>query len=176
MKKIIILLPVLALLALSVSITGCKTAPTNPDGSVITNAPPVIDQQALNSAAIVLRSASRNAAAIAIDKKPENRKYVTLAVTTLDTFLTGSDYTPGALKKALEPVIKEVNDVYVGLAVNTVIDLYDAFFGRYVKGQVASLANGNALLFLTNLRQGAAEALDLTAPQRAAAASAAVPQ
>jgi hypothetical protein len=35
---------------------------------------------------------------------------VQLAVTTLDTFLTGNDYTPGALKKALEPVIKEVKD------------------------------------------------------------------
>jgi hypothetical protein len=176
MKKLLAIIPVLALLALSVSFTGCAHTPTTGDGGSVTNAPPIIDQQALNSAAIVLRSASRNAAAIAIDKNPENRKYVTLAVTTLDTFLTGNDYTPGALKKALEPVIKEVKDVYVGLAVNTVIDLYDAFFGRYVKGQVAQLANGNALLFLGNLRQGAAEALDLTAPQRAAAASAAVPQ
>jgi hypothetical protein len=33
-----------------------------------------------------------------------------------------------------------------------------------VKGRIAGVANGNALLFLTNLRQGAAEALTLTAP------------
>lgn len=164
MKKLLALIPVLALLALSVPFTGCKTTPTNPDGSVVTNAPPVIDQQTLEAAAIVLRNAARNASALAIQEKPENRKYVQLAVTSMDQFLTGTDYTPGALVKALEPVLKEVKDLKVALAVNTVTDLYDAFFGRYVKGRLAGVANGNALLFLTNLRQGAAEALTLTAP------------
>jgi hypothetical protein len=164
MKKLFTLIPVLALLALSVLVTGCKTVPTNPDGTPSTNQPPVIDQQTLETAAIVLRNTARNAAALAIQEKPENRKYVQLAVTTMDQFLTGSDYTPGELVKALEPVLKEVKDLKVALAVNTVTDLYDAFFGRYVKGQIAGAANGNALLFLTNLRQGAAEALALTAP------------
>jgi hypothetical protein len=163
MKKIFALTTVLGLFAASILLTGCASTPATGDGgAVVTNAPPVFNQQALDAAAIVLRGAARNAAAIAIEKNADNRKYVTLAVTTLDTFLVGNDYTPGALKKALEPVIKEVKDVYVGLAINTVTDLYEAFFGRYVKGQVATWANGNALLFLTNLRQGAAEALDLT--------------
>lgn len=165
MKKFFALTSVLALLALSVSLTtGCKTAPTNPDGSVVTNAPPVIDQQTLEAAAIVLRNTARNAAALAIAEKPENRKYVQLAVTSLDQFLVGTDYTPGELVKALAPVLKEVKDLKVALAVNTVTDLYDAFFGRYVKGRLATVANGNAILFLTNLRQGAAEALNLTTP------------
>lgn len=168
MKKIIILIPVLALFALSVLFTGCAHTTTNPDGTVVTNSPPIITQQTLNDASIVLRSAARNAAALGIQDNQDNRKYVQLAVTTLDTFLTGNDYTPGALVKALEPVVKQVKDLRVALAVNTVTDLYEAFFGRYVKGQIANAANGNALLFLTNLRQGAAEALDLTtvAPPR----------
>lgn len=161
MKKIFALIPVLALLALSVSFVGCAHTPTGDGGDGATNAP-VIDQQALESAAIVLRNAARNASAIAIQEKPENRKYVQLAVTSMDQFLVGSDYTPGALVEALKPVLKEVKDVKVALAVNTVTDLYDAFFGRYVKGQIAGAANGNALLFLTNLRQGAAEALEIT--------------
>jgi hypothetical protein len=163
MKKFSAIILVLTLMALSVSFTGCSSTPKTGDGGSVTNAPPVIDQQTLDAAAIVLRSAARNASALAISEKPENRKYVQLAVTSMDTFLTGSDYTPGALVEALKPVLKEVKDLKVGLAVNTVTDLYDAFFGRYVKGRVASVANGNALLFLTNLRQGAAEALDLTA-------------
>lgn len=169
MKKIIILIPVLALLALSVSFTGCATTAGNgTGGDTSTNKPPIITQQTLNDAAIVLRSAARNAAALGIQDNADNRKYVQLAVTTMDTFLTGNDYTPGALVKALEPVVKQVKDLRVALAVNTVTDLYEAFFGRYVKGQIANAANGNALLFLTNLRQGAAEALDLTtvAPPR----------
>jgi predicted small secreted protein len=178
MKKLHAIITVLALTALSVSFTGCATnsGSGGDPGTTITNKPPVINQQALDSAAIVLRNAARNAAAIAIDKSSDNRKYVTLAVTTLDTFLVGNDYSPGALKKSLEPVIKQVSDVYVGLAINTVTDLYEAFFGRYVKDQIAAAANGNALLFLTNLRLGAAEALSLTAPQTAAAASAAPPR
>jgi hypothetical protein len=165
MKKIIILAPVLALLALSVSLfTGCTTTAGNSTGGVTSTnqPPPVITQQTLNDASIVLRSAARNAAALGIQNNADNRKYVQLAVTTLDTFLTGNDYTPGALVKALEPVVKQVKDLRVALAVNTVTDMYEVFFGRYVKGQIANAANGNALLFLTALRQGASEALDLT--------------
>lgn len=165
LKNIIAVSMVLLLCAVSVMTTGCKTTPSDPGAggtNVVTG--PVIDQQTLNDAAIILRNAARNAAAIAIQEKPENRKYVELAVTTLDTFLIGNNYTPGALVKAMEPLLKEVKDVKYALAINTVTDLYEVFFGRYVKAKIGAAADGNALLFLTNLREGASSALELTAP------------
>lgn len=165
MKKTFALTTVLGLFAASILLTGCASNPKPPagDGTTVTNKPPIISQQTLNDSAVLLRNAARNAAALAIQDNPDNRKYVALAVTTMDTFLVGADYTPGALVKAMEPVLKEVKDVRIALAVNTVTDFYEVFYGRYVKSQIAAAANGNALLFLTNLRQGAAEALDITA-------------
>jgi len=150
MKKIKILFVLAGLISLGF-LTGCAT--TNGTG---------VDQQTLNDSAIILRNAARNASALAISKKDDNKKYVQLAVATLDTFLVGNDYTPGALTKALEPLIKEVKTVEVNLAINTVIDLYEVFYGRYVKSKVA--ANENALLFLKALRDGAQQGLTAALP------------
>lgn len=155
MKKLFgILLTTVLLVGMT---TGCATTGGTGDG-------PQIDQQTLNDASIILRNAARSAGALAIQDNPDAVKHVKLAVAVLDTFLVGDNYAPGELVKALEPVIKEVEDVKIALAVNTVTDLYEVFFGRYVKGQVSGAANGNAALFLVALRDGAQQALDITTP------------
>jgi hypothetical protein len=122
-----------------------------------TSGGPVLTQQTLNDAAIVLEGAARGAAVLAIAKDAKNREYVQLAVAALDTFLVGDSYVPGDLVKALSPVVAKVNDPAVFLAVNTATDFYQAFYGRYVKGKVSE--NANAKMFLTALRDGAASAL-----------------
>lgn len=149
MKKLKTLAATLALLTLVAApltfTTGCQT----PNGQV--------SDQTLQDAAIVLRSAARGAALVAIEDKPGNARYVQLAVTVLDQFLVGDDYAPGALVKALEPVLKEVSDMKVKLAINTVTDLYEVFYGRYVRGQVKG--NTTAFLLLKYIRDGAQQAL-----------------
>lgn len=158
----ILLLIAVSLTTLSLFLTGCASTATKSDTA------PVIDQQTLNDAAVLLRNASRNAAALAIQDNQDNRKYVVLAVAAIDTFLVGDNYTPGAFSDALKPVIEEVNDVRISLAINTVTDLYDIFYGRYVKGKLAAAANGNAALFIRNIREGAFSALQITDPSKSA--------
>lgn len=116
--------------------------------------------QAIQDAAVIVKGAAREAAGLAIAKDAGNAKFVNLAVTTLDTFLVGKDYTPGALTSALGPVLKEAQDAKVRLAVNAVADLYQIFYGRYAKSQIAQ--NETAALFLTALRDGASQALPVT--------------
>jgi hypothetical protein len=138
------------LLTISVSMfTGCVTTPGTTG----------IDPQAIKDSAVILKNAARDASALAIGENPDNAKIVNLVVTGLDTFLLGTDYTPGALTKAISPMVKEVKDVKVNLAINTVLDLYQVYYGRYVKQQIA--ANDNAVLFLTSLRDGASQGLSI---------------
>ena len=142
------------LLTVSVfTIPGCTTVGGTGD--------PVVSQQTLNDAAIILRGAARGAAAIAIQEKPDTRKYVQLAVTILDQLiLDEGNYTPGALVDALKPVLKEVNDVKIAIAINTVTDLYEVFYGRYIKARLKE--KENAYMFIKSLRDGAASALEIT--------------
>lgn len=165
MKKLQVL-AVAVLLAVSVSIftSGCASTPSGGGGG--TNTTTVITPQTLQDASIILKSAARDASALAIDSNQDNKKYVTLAVATMDTFLVGNDYTPGALAKALAGVIKQVQDVRVNLAINAVTDLYEIFYGRYVKNQIAS--NPTAILFITALRDGASQGLDATSAAKIA--------
>lgn len=145
--------------------SGCKTTSeqviTNPDGTTTTNIVNQVDPQTLANAAIILRSTARSAAVLGIQESPDAKKYIQLAVVTLDQFIVGTDYTPGALLEALQPVLKEVREPLVALAINTSLDLYEVFWGRYVKNKIR--ANENAHLFLTSLRDGAKSALEISA-------------
>src|SRR3954464_4136654 len=98
MKKKILLITLLPLPPLP--FMGCATSGQGP----------VLTQQTLNDAAIVLEGAARGAAVLAIAKDAKNREYVQLAVAALDTFLVGDSYVPGDLVKALSPVVAKVND------------------------------------------------------------------
>jgi hypothetical protein len=162
-------LPLIAMIALAGAImmgsAGCtttkQTITTNPDGTFTTNVVNAVDPQVIADAAIILRSASRSAAVLAMNDSADAQKYINLAVATLETFVTGNDYTPGALTKALGPVLKEVKDPKIALAVDTATDMYEVFWGRYVKNKIAS--NTTALLFLNALHDGAKSALSINA-------------
>jgi hypothetical protein len=118
---------------------------------------PVINPQTAADAAVILRASARNAALLAIESDQNNKKYIQLSVAVLDGFLIGETYTPGALADALKPVIKGANDVKVSIAVNTLVDFYEVFYGRYVKNQVQS--NEIAYQFIKAVYDGAAESL-----------------
>lgn len=126
--------------------TGCKLT-----------GDPVADAQTIADAAVILRGTARGAATIAIQENANNVAYVRLAVQVLDQFLVGDEYTPGALTDALEPVLKEAKDLKVKLAINTATDLYEIFYGRYVRGQFKS--KETAFKLVRALRDGAAQAL-----------------
>lgn len=132
--------------------TGCATRAT-PNTDIHA------EHQTLNDVSIILRNAVRSAGAIAIQENPDAAKHVRLVAVVIDTFLIGGNYQPGALVKALEPVVKEFKDVKVALAVNTATDLYEVFYGRYVKDRIAERIN--AVILLAALRDGALQAYEI---------------
>jgi hypothetical protein len=151
--------------AIMMGSSGCTTTKetvfANPDGTLTTNVVNTVDPQVIADAAVILRSASRSAAVLAMNDSADAKKYVNLAVATLETFVTKNDYTPGALTAALAPVLKQVKDPRIALAVDTATDMYEVFWGRYVKNKIAS--NETALLFLNALHDGAKSALTINA-------------
>ena len=145
------------LLIVSFGTTGCSTV--NPDG---TTSGPVLDEQTLADAALILRGTARSAAVLALEDKPSSRKGVELAVSVLDNLIIGETYTPGDVTEKMKPIIKEAGDPKIALAVNAVLDTYTIFYGRYAKGQIRQ--NQTAALFLTALLNGAKDALEISKP------------
>lgn len=145
-KSLILSVLLCTLIAAPIALTtGCKTT----EGEV--------PSQTINDVATVLKGASRGAAAIAIENKPENAKYVKLAVLVLDQFIIGDDYTPGALVDALKPIIKEVQDTKVSLAVSTIADLYEIAWGHYVKDKIHGSITATTLIMA--IKEGAEQGL-----------------
>lgn len=127
-------------------------------GSGCTTATGTVDPATINATAVVLRGAARDGAVIAIQNDAANRKYFELATGVIGTFLTGKDYTPGALQTALMKLdIPQLNNQWVQIGLGTVIDLYQLYYGQYVKSTV----NGNeaAAAFLTAVQDGFNQAL-----------------
>lgn len=112
-----------------------------------------VDTNVVDTTAIILRGAARDGAIIAMQENPETKKYFQLATQVLSTFLTGKDFTPGAFQKALLEVnAEELANPWVQIGVGTVIDLYQLYFGQYVKGKV----NGDVIAkaFITAVQDG----------------------
>lgn len=117
-----------------------------------------ISQSTIDNTATVLRGAARDGAIVAIQKNPNTQKYFELAVVSLETFITGKDYSPGAFQKVLLSVtIPDKSDPYLQITIGTAIDLYQLYFGEYVKGKV----NGDyaAKTFLVAIQDGFNQAL-----------------
>lgn len=148
-KKLLIMLAALAAVA-SLN-TGCTT----------TGQP---NQAAIDATAVILRNAARSGAAIAIQQNPEDAKYFQLAADSMSTFLLATNYNPGAFQTALMAAVGTgvLTNTYVSIGLGTVIDLYQLYFGLYVKGQV----NGNeyAGQFLTAIETGFYQALGKPVP------------
>jgi hypothetical protein len=152
--KIKTLLALVAASVLSLSfLAGCKTTPDGSSG---------ITPQQIQDSGVVLKNLARSTSLLAIEKDQDNRKYVGLAVDALDTFLVGTNYSPGLLSTRLEVVFKEVRDVKIQIAMNSALDLYEIYYGRYVRDQVSG--NETARILLTSLRDGAHEAMRLRLP------------
>lgn len=146
MKKLLVLV-----LALSFSLfTGCQTAQP-------------VDPQSIQDSAVILKVAAKNTALLALRENEGNRQYIKLSVAALDTFVVAGKYAPGDLVTAFKPIVKEAQNTKIETAANTVLDLYEVFYGRYVKQK---LATNNAIVFLNALRDGAAAALEVTSPQQ----------
>jgi hypothetical protein len=135
--------------ALSIVQTGCTTD---------ANGNTVIDTNTVDNTAIILRSAARDGAIIAIQDDPSSKGYFQLAATSISAFLTGKDYTPGSFQKALLVIdSKDLTNQWVQIGIGTTIDLYQLYYGQYVKGQVNS--NEIARAFLTAIQDGFNQAL-----------------
>jgi hypothetical protein len=130
-----------------VPITGCETTQDA-----------VQRAQIIDDTAILLRSAARNGAMLAIEDHPESAKYFELARAVIADFATGTDYSPDAFKAAMQANIKQLNDKWVKFGVYNVTDLYELYYGRYVRDQV----NGNVVAnkFLNAIQEGFKQALE----------------
>lgn len=120
-------------------------------------------EQTAKDAAIILKGSTRSATILALENHPEKaRQYINLTVEALDSFILQQDKSPTAFRRALEPVVKEASEPEIQIAVNTVLDLYEIFYGRHIKADFPA-DHPYIMLFLRNIRAGAAEALDQVA-------------
>lgn len=146
MKKISLhrwLNAIAAIAALAIA-TGCANGPT-------------VNQNTIDSTAVVLRGAARDGAIVAMQDNADTRRYFELAAASLETFLTGKDYTPGALQDLLMSITDQTYNPWVQISAGTVIDLYQLYFGQYVKGSLDKSAIAKA--FITAVQDGFNQAL-----------------
>lgn len=149
MKKINRIISAAMLCLAAFAFSGCGTvSPT--------------DQTIVDSTAAVLRGAARDGALVAITPpagNTNNAEYFRLAATTIGTFVTSKDTSPAAFQAALMDLnVPQLNDPYVKIGIGTVVDLYQLYYGIYVKPNVASNAPV-ALELLTSVQDGFNQAL-----------------
>lgn len=150
MKKITKIIAMVALFAATLTLpTGCGTVPP-------------ADQGVIDATAAVLRGAARDGAVVAITPptgNTNNAVYFNLAANAISTFVTGKDYTPGALQNALMGInVPQLNDPYVRVGIGTVVDLYQLYYGIYALPNLKTNAPV-ALEFLTAIQDGFNQAL-----------------
>ena len=124
--------------------------------------PATNSQAAIDASAAILQNTARTAAIAAITPPTGNTNnvvYFNLASQAIGTFLTGTDYSPGAFQAALLKInaAPQLSNVWVQLAVGGVIDLYEVYFAQYVNGQVN--ANAYSQEFLLAVQTGFNQAL-----------------
>jgi hypothetical protein len=149
MKKITNIVGAAMLCLAAFAFTGCGTvSPT--------------DQTIIDSTAAVLRGAARDGAVVAMTPptgNTNNAEYFRLAASAIGTFVTSKDTSPAAFQAALTSLnVPQLNDPYVKIGIGTVVDLYQLYYGIYVKGNVVSNAPV-ALELLTSVQDGFNQAL-----------------
>ena len=150
MKKIIAGLGIAAM-ALALYVAPVTVLTVGTTGCTTTNS--TNDQATIDAAAIILRGAARDGTVAAVQNDPNNRQYFALAATALSTFVTGKDYTPGAFQTALLALnAQQLTNQWVQIGIGTVIDLYQLYYGQYVKNAVDG--NAVAVAFLTAIQDG----------------------
>jgi hypothetical protein len=127
---------------LSLAIAGCSTGP--------------VDQGTIDATAVLLRNAARTGCIVATQPpngEPGNSAYFDLAAAAIGTFITQTNYTPGAFQEALMRVDgAALTNQWVQIGVGTLVDLYQLYWSSYIRGQV----NGNAYagVFLGTIQDG----------------------
>ena len=141
MKKILKYISLAVLGLMTILSTGCNT----------------LNQNQVNTAALILQQASYQGAAYAIKQNTNNVKWFVLADTSIKTFATGQDLSPAAFETQLASISPQLQDKWIQLAIDTAIVTYDGAYGQYVISQVNS--NAVAKQFLTAITTGFDEAL-----------------
>ncbi len=113
--------------------------------------------------AILLKNTTSSSLVLVIAKNGENaRSYVDAVKSTIDQLLLTNAPTPVNLQKALYKLpIKELKKPEAVLALNVLLTAYELYYGDYVKGRIGG--NETASQLLTAIRDGANDALELTA-------------
>lgn len=145
MKKFIVSLAMAAVVALGV--IGCATTPGNPQ-------PPEITQDKLDKSAILLKGSVRSGLLLVIEKNGTNaQNYVCIAGQAINLLISSTNYTPGAIEKALSKLPStDLKKTEVQLAISTILTAYEIYYADYVSGRV----NGNqvAATLLGAVRDG----------------------
>lgn len=144
-----------ALLALTITITGCVTA-ANPSGVVAVGGV-TINPKATSDA---VRIAAKLGALAAINKKPELRPYFQAAATAIGVALASGNTTPENLRDCLAGI---TTDPVALDNLNDAIQLYTDYFGTLVVNKLDSYSPYTVPVLL-GLSQGLRQAYDLTDP------------
>ena len=153
MKKTTLII-VAALLALTITITGCVTA-ANPSGVVAVGGV-TINPKATSD---TVRIAAKLGAIAAINKKPDLRPYFQAAATAIGVALASGNTTPENLKACLAGI---TTDPIALDNLNDAVQLYTDYFGTLVVNKLDSYSPYTVPVLL-GLSQGLRQAYDLTA-------------
>lgn len=158
MKKIITSLAAavlgLALLATTVTTTGCKTAPQGTGTNVVQTVD--IDKVALGVQLTV-----KTGTQYALQKYPQSRVYFVTAVEALNTFvLTSTNVEPASLEAALNSLpVDGIKSAEAQLAISTILDVYTLTYADTAKAAIAQ--HEAAVKLLTAARDGVSKGLSL---------------
>lgn len=140
--------------AVTSSLTGCATTGGTPG---------VIDTNKLAKGAILLKTTVSSSIIVATEKDTNAVTYIKMVGGLLDAIIGGTDFTPQKLEKALSELnIKELKKPEARIAINTVLGLYEIYYGDYVRGRLEG--NQTALVLLRAIRDGINQGLGLPPP------------
>lgn len=112
-----------SLAVLPVTMTGCKSPPTNPDGTPDTNA---VDLAIIKTAGIVKMSAQLGTY-YAVRENPELKPHFEAAILLLDGFLAEGMFDPIKITEAIAKLAEAQNSPDVAIAVSAALNLYTIF-------------------------------------------------
>lgn len=156
MKKIYVSAASLAAFFILMNIAAFNT------GCVTTGSGPINTNQLYKGAAILKMTVSASVV-VATEKDTNAITYIRLIGGVLDAVISGTDYTPGTLSKAITALnIKQLQTPEARIAINTALGLYEIYYGDYVSGKINS--NQTALVLLQAIKDGINQGLGPSPP------------
>lgn len=141
---VLVLSGILSLGALGVGtgalLSGCQSAPE-------------VTVEKAEKIAALLKGTAASGVVLAYTKDPNSTPYFKAAGAALALFVTGSDLSPAALQQALqETSVRELKTPEAALVMNTILGVYEVFWGDALRAQVA--ANPQLKIALQGLVDG----------------------